>query len=58
MTSYVYLTKALGMFLWVHLVIVTLQYQYTEDDLLSALNRLPKDLQEALAHRPYNSGSG
>ena len=37
------------MFLWVKLVIVTLQYQYTEDDLLSALNRLPKNLQEALA---------
>ena len=35
------------MFLWVQLVIVTLQYQYTEDDLLSALNRLPKDLKEA-----------
>ena len=35
------------MFLWVQLVIVTLQYQYTEDDLLSALNRLPRNLEEA-----------
>jgi hypothetical protein len=35
------------MFLWVQLVIVALQYQYTEDDLLAALNRLPKNLQEA-----------
>ena len=35
------------MFLWVQLVIVTLQYQYTEDDLLSVLNRLPRNLEEA-----------
>ena len=42
-----HLRRSAGMFLWVQLVIVTLQYQYTEDDLLSALNRLPKDLKEA-----------
>jgi hypothetical protein len=34
------------MFLWVKLVMVTLQYQYAEDDLLSALQRLPEGLQE------------
>jgi hypothetical protein len=35
------------MFLWVELVIVTLHYQYTEDDLLSALKQLPETLQDA-----------
>ena len=45
--SKIHLRQNPGMFLWVHLVIVTLQYQYTEDDLLSALNRLPRNLEEA-----------
>lgn len=35
------------MFLWVQLVIVTLHYQDTEDELLSALTRIPKTLEEA-----------
>jgi hypothetical protein len=44
-----------GMFLWVQLVIVALQYQYTEDDLLAALNRLPKNLQEAYISNVFPS---
>ncbi len=46
------------MFLWVQLVIVTLQYQYTEDDLLLALTRLPEGLEEAFVLAFYHSGSG
>lgn len=56
--NYFHLIQISGMFLWVQLVIVTLQYQYTEDDLLSALNRLPGGLQEALALPYYHSRSG
>lgn len=58
MANYILLIQVLGMFLWVHLVIVTLQFQFTEDDLLSALNRLPEGLQEAFALPFYESECG
>jgi hypothetical protein len=58
MANYNHLIQVLGMFLWVQLVIVTLQFQFTEDDLLSALNRLPEGLQEAFALPSYHSRSG
>ena len=47
MINEIHLRQNAGMFLWVQLVIITLQYQYTEDDLLSALSRLPRNLEEA-----------
>ncbi|OQV09949.1 WD domain-containing protein [Cladophialophora immunda] len=41
------LQKSKGMFLWVELVIDSLQYSYTDDDFLQRIDELPETLQAA-----------